>query len=160
MPNKALSSEDALASLTSTQTQSPLRALLQSRELPMAEQRALELDPGGGSFRLRAPNGSIELSVRITPAGPVLTFASAAIEVVETRELKIEVERFAVRARDVQLECAGDLKQTIAGDSVTHCAGRHELQAGAVSIISHDDAMALDSTHDLVINGDRVLINC
>ncbi len=155
MPNEAR----IVASASANEAQ-PLRAISPQKEIPLAANRALEIEPGDSVLRLRAPDGQIELSVRITAEGPVLTFAAAAIEVAQIKTFTIDVERFALKARDIKLESSGNLQQIVAGDSENHCAGRYELQAGAVSVVSHDDTMVLDSTHDLAIIGERVLINC
>lgn len=166
MPNEAR----IVASPSPNETQ-PLRAVSpqveargssreQDKKIPLAADRLLEIEPGGGAMRVLARDGQIELSIRITAEGPVLCFAAAAIEVAQTKAFKIDVERFELKARDVKLESSGNMQQIVAGDSESHCAGRYELQAGAVSLVSHDDTMVLDSTHDLAILGERVLINC
>ena len=52
------------------------------------------------------------------------------------------------------------MSQTVAGNLVQHCEGRQELHAGELSTTSHGGPTSIDSTYDLKINGERVLINC
>jgi hypothetical protein len=46
--------------------------------VPVAANRTLDVASSGASFRLRAPDGTVELSVRVTEAGPVLAFQRLA----------------------------------------------------------------------------------
>lgn len=144
----------------STEPAPPAKASLRPVTIALAAARTLEVGSSGTALRLRGPDGAIELSVRITAEGPVLHFSSASIEVAETKSFKLDVEQLELRSKDMRVEVTGDVQQTVAGNSVTHCAGRHELQADAVTLVSHGDTMVLDATHDLAINGERVLINC
>jgi hypothetical protein len=126
----------------------------------LAGERRLEIEGDGSSFRVWSPSGAAELTVRLTPDGPVLTLSGATIEVVAAKAFKVDVERLELRAKQIRLESTGDVEQIVAGNSVTHCAGRHELQADAVTLVNHGDKMVLDATHDLEVRGERVLINC
>jgi hypothetical protein len=156
MPNEAV---DVGELPTEPLALAPKRTLARVNGMDLAEQRTLEIDGNGLSFRLRAPDGNVELSVRITADGPVLTFTAAAIEITKAQSFKVDVDRLELRSREMRIE-AGCVETVVAGDSVTHCAGRHEVQADAVTLVSHGDTMVLDSTRDLAITGERVLINC
>jgi hypothetical protein len=127
----------------------------------LASERSLEIAEGGSGFTLRAPNGGVELQVRITPDGPVLCFSAAALEIERTRSLKVSVDRLELRAREkLELHSQGEFSQTVAGDCSLHCEGRQDVHAGELAVTSHKGPMTLESTHDLLINGERVLINC
>lgn len=129
--------------------------------LGLCYERRLEVDPSGTSFRLVAPGGEVELVVRVTSEGPVLTFRAASLEIGKTRELRVEVDELLLRARRAaSIECLGGLRQRVAGESEIWCEGSLRVEAGQVSITSHTGPMALDSTQDLALNGERVLINC
>jgi hypothetical protein len=65
-----------------------------------------------------------------------------------------------VRTRDLSIEASGNISQVVAGDHVTHCEGTQRVEAGGVSITSHREALSLDATYDLALQGQRVLINC
>jgi hypothetical protein len=139
----------------------PSRPVARQSGLQLGSQRSLEIDEGANGFVVRAPDGNIELQVRITPDGPVLCFAAAAIEIARTHSLKVDVDRFELCAREqIHLQSYGSLSQTVAGDCTTHCEGRQDVHAGELSVTSHRGPMTLDSTCDLAINGERVLINC
>jgi len=130
-------------------------------EIQLAENRRLEVEPGGTSFRVRAPDGEVELRVRLTPEGPVLLFSAAQIEIERTKSLKVEVDSFEVCARErISLSSQGDFEQTVARDLTSHCEGRQEVHAGELAITAHKGELVLDATDDLRVNGERVLINC
>lgn len=142
-------------------TSRPMRLGSKASPLRLAASRSLELSEGNSSFVVRAPDGNVELKVRITDEGPVLCFSAAAIEIENTTSLKIDVDELELRAKkQLHIQSYGDFSQTVAGNSVSHCEGRQEMHAGSLAVTSHRGAMCLDSTEDLSIQGERVLINC
>ncbi|HTU63199.1 MAG TPA: hypothetical protein VMF89_32285 [Polyangiales bacterium] len=60
----------------------------------------MEVETGGVSFRVSAPDGQVELSVRLTPEGPVLAFSGVQIEIEKTKSLRVSVDSFEVCARE------------------------------------------------------------
>lgn len=88
------------------------------------------------AITVRAPDGVIELSVRFTAEGPVLRFASAAVELTATRSVSVACETFSVRA-------SGSAR--IEGDAV-----EIESTRGDVTVKANDDAR---------IYGERVRLN-
>jgi hypothetical protein len=88
------------------------------------------------AITVRAPDGAVELSVRFTPEGPVLRFASASVELTAAREVSVACERFSVRA-------TGAVR--VEGDTVDVEATR-----GDVTVKANDDAR---------IYGERVRLN-
>jgi len=133
----------------------------QPTRLKLASARRLDVDPTGTSFQIQAPDGKVELTVRITAEGPVLTFAAASIEIAKTSTLKVDVDELTLRARKhAEIECLGTVSQKVIGDSVTHCEGRMQVDAAAVAVTSDKGNLSLESKHDVAINGERVLLNC
>lgn len=88
------------------------------------------------AITVRAPDGVVELSVRFTAEGPVLRFASAAVELTATRAVSVACETFSVRA-------TGNAR--IEGDAV-----EIESTRGDVTVKANDDAR---------IYGERVRLN-
>src|SRR5690242_7641368 len=73
---------------------------------------------GGGEERLtvRSATGVVELEVRLTERGPVLRFRAAELELAASGEVRVDCDRFQVRATSgIVQETAGDL--TLAGRS-------------------------------------------
>lgn len=134
--------------------------LSQQPTLVLAHARQLEVEPDGSSFRLSAPNGTVELTIRITASGPVLSFAAAAIEIAETKSFKVDAEQLVLRGREISIESTGTLMQTVAGDHITRCEGEHRVDASGIAMHSHTEPMELEAKRDLKICGERVLINC
>jgi len=129
--------------------------------IQLANSRVISIDESGGGFTVSAPGGEVELKVRITADGPILCFGAAAIEIQKAGILKLQADRLQLHAREqIEIQSHGDLSQAVAGNCTSHCEGRQNVHAGQVSVTSHRGPMTLDSTDDLAINGERVLINC
>jgi len=64
----------------------------------LAHDRSLHLAPGGRSIQLRAPDGNVELSIRITQEGPVLSLSGARVELVAEDTLELSAPDIAIRA--------------------------------------------------------------
>ncbi|HTU63198.1 MAG TPA: hypothetical protein VMF89_32280 [Polyangiales bacterium] len=52
------------------------------------------------------------------------------------------------------------MEQTVARNLTSHCEGRQEVHAAELCATAHKGDLVLDSTADLRVNGERVLINC
>lgn len=101
---------------------------------------------------VRGPAGDVQLTVRFTPEGPVLSFAAAAIDLQAKGALTIDCERLDVKAREgMSLRTAGDLTQSAAGTAT--------VEAGRVAVRAHNGELALDATGDVDVHGKRVLLN-
>ncbi|MFO0616738.1 MAG: hypothetical protein U0414_29360 [Polyangiaceae bacterium] len=81
--------------------------------------------------------GDVELAVRFTEAGPVLSFKGARLELESAGAVAVDCEDFEVRARrDVRVHAGRDLVQ--------HASGEGRIEA----------------ERDLWIDGEMVLVNC
>lgn len=63
--------------------------------------RRLELRQGRlDEIEITSPDGRVELHVRFTPEGPVLSFEGARIDLSNARELNLRADQVRVRARE------------------------------------------------------------
>src|SRR5690349_13010826 len=74
-------------------------ALSESSPLRLAAGRTLALDGEGRRLTLRAPSGQVELTVRITPEGPILSFSGAAVEIEQAGALELRADKLKLHAR-------------------------------------------------------------
>ncbi|MFO7564981.1 MAG: hypothetical protein R6X02_20215 [Enhygromyxa sp.] len=89
-----------------------VRPLLRAAEAPPSPEasasylryrsgRRLELRQGRlDELEVTSPDGRVELHVRFTPEGPVLSFEGARIDLTNARELNLRADRVRVRARE------------------------------------------------------------
>ncbi len=94
----------------------------------------------------RDERGDVLLQVTLTPAGPLLRFQAAAVEM----DCK---GSFKVRCEDFEVQAAGRIVQEAGGDLVQIAGGDASLEArrGDARVKANDDVK---------LNGERVRLNC
>jgi hypothetical protein len=101
---------------------------------------------------VRGPEGEVQLSIRFTPQGPVLSFSAAAIDLKAAGTVSVDCARLDVRARDgIELRTEGDLVQSAAGAA--------RVDARRMSVEAHAGDLTLDATGDVDVHGARILLN-
>jgi hypothetical protein len=109
---------------------------------------------------IRSPEGQVEMSIRFTPEGPVLTFAQAAIDLHSAGDLRVACGRLEVAARDgIDLRTPGDLVQTAGGQCTIRSERRTSVEGREVGVAAHAGDVAVDATGDVDVHGSRVLLN-
>ena len=89
----------------------------------------------------------------LTADGPVLSFHGADVELTATRAVRVDCERFEVRARDgIAMQTDGDLSHD--------ALGAVELAGDRARIVAREGALTLDARDDVQVDGARVLLNC
>ena len=95
-------------------------------------------------LQLRAPDGRICLKITLTPSGPEVEIASAALSIATSGDVKVACERFAVDARGgIALRAGGDLE-------TEGFAQRHRATRGDITLKANDD---------VTLDGERVRLN-
>jgi len=94
----------------------------------------------------RDERGDVLLQVTLTPAGPLLRFQAAAVEM----DCK---GSFKVRCQDFEVHAAGRIVQEAGSDLVqsAECDASIEARRGDVRVKANDDVK---------LNGERVRLNC
>lgn len=149
-PDGALERLAALADL-------PARAT--TVDLPSG--RAVTVE-AGASERLvvRGPAGNVELAIRFTEQGPVLSFQAAAIDLTTAGDIRMDCERLQVHARrEVAVTSDGDLRETVAGARSVAVGGDSTLAAHSVEIASRRGDVTVKANDDVRIKGERVRLN-
>jgi len=115
--------------------------------------REVVLD-GSSQDRLvvRSPTGQIELSVRFTEEGPVLSFTGAAIDLVSPGAVNLDCGSLRVRAREaIAIESGGDI--------VHNAKGALRAEADDVAIRSRVGNLDLAANDDVIVMGERIRLN-
>lgn len=101
---------------------------------------------------VRSPTGQVELSVTFTEEGPVLSFSSAAINLVSPGAVNLDCGSLRVRARDgIALETSGDIVQ--------NAKGALRGEADDVSLRSRVGDLKLAANDDVIVEGERIRLN-
>jgi hypothetical protein len=127
-----------------------------------ASGRSLETAVGEGEdlVELRAPDGRLELRLRITPEGPVLEIDAAALRL-SARDISVDCERFSVQAEQaVELQSQGEIVHRAHGDMTQQSLGELHLHGASTEIRATLGEMRLHANDDVRVNGERVRLNC
>jgi hypothetical protein len=138
------------------------RAPAASRALALRDGGSVRLSdaPGGEALSVVSAGGDVRLEVLLTPAGAVLRLAGPRVAIETDGELALRCGSFRVEAGSVALGATGDLALA-AGRGLELRAGHDAgLSAQAVTIEGRRGEIALQANDDLVLNGERVLLNC
>ena len=112
----------------------------------------IERTADGGLVRLLSPAGARPLEIEITPRGPVLRLGSG-LAVSVAGKLDIGADEVVLSAKhDLELRSEGTMHVQARGDMVT--------QAEAHLIKARLGDVELKANDDVVINGERIRMNC
>jgi hypothetical protein len=139
------------------------RGVLQEAELLAPRSgRRVRLHPGADQDRLviHAPDGSAELTIRITADGPVLEVRSASLVLTAAREVTVRCEHFVVEAAgDVELSSGGDMQQRTGGDLIVQSRGDTHLEAHAIGLAARMGNVDVSANDDVTVCGERIFLN-
>lgn len=118
-----------------------------SRVLRLRSGRSVEVEEGedGEDLSVRAPDGRIELSIRLTDRGPVLHVRAADLVLEGERSVEVACDDFRVRARNAMDLSAG---------------GNARVEGHAVDLESRRADVSLKANDDVRLDGERILLNC
>lgn len=106
------------------------------------------------------PEGQVELSVRFTAAGPVLTFGAAAIDLKTKGRINLDCGKLNIRSRHgIEMETGGDLIQKVDGRHALLVERGSTTEAYAVEIRSTHGDVRVKANDDARIDAERVLLN-
>ena len=117
--------------------------------------------PGLERVTIRGAGGEVELEVRLTPEGPLLRFRSASVELEAARDVRVECDKFHVRARTgIVEETRGNLVQRVGGDQSVKVKGKQVTEASDVRLEARDGTVSIEANDDVEVAGERVRLNC
>jgi len=76
--------------MSSSKKSAQLATVQDSRELPDGRQLVLSWEGEDGEITLHAPDGALELTLRITPEGPVLQMNGGRVELSATESISLQ----------------------------------------------------------------------
>jgi uncharacterized protein (DUF2345 family) len=109
--------------------------------------RAVRLTRDGGDDALviTSPQGRVEMEIRFTAEGPVLSFSSAAVHLESPKSVSLSCDDFRVRARG-EVDIAAEKTARVEGHGVEVRSRRRDVH--------------LKANDDVRLDGERVLLNC
>jgi hypothetical protein len=97
-----------------------------------------------------------ELSLRMTPRGPVLSLRGRSLSIRAAGELALEAETLSIAARgSASLAVGGALREEVGGAVRREVGGQLSLSASAVAL-GADEAIALRANDDVVMRGAQI----
>ena len=87
--------------------------------------RRVSLRAGAGgedTLEVRSPDGAVELAIRLTAAGPVLSVSAVGLELTAQ-------DKLSVRCRELELEATEDATLRAGGDITLQAQGEMDLHA-------------------------------
>ncbi len=125
-------------------------------ELQLASGRSVSCRAAAEScdeVTIRGPEGEVLLEVALTPAGPVLRFHAAQVQLDCTGAFKVQCESFEVRT-------AGDIVQHAGGDLVQSASGDLRAESRELTLEARRGNVDVRANDDVNLNGERVRLNC
>jgi hypothetical protein len=117
-------------------------------------------DEDGERVVIRAPDGEMELTVKLTAEGPVLSLRAVALSLDASR-LSIDVDRLSVKAREhIAVESLGGVEARVLGDQRTDVQGASRLEAGTVALHANRGDLRVEASEDVHVDGRAVRLNC
>lgn len=103
-------------------------------------------------LRLEAPDGRLCLSIILTPDGPKVELAAAALAIIAEGDVTVACERFEVEARqDIVLDAGGEVRTRADGALRTEALlQHHRATLGTIALTANDDVS---------LEGERVRLN-
>jgi len=120
--------------------------------LPSGREVSAGEEGDGELVTIYNPRGEVELSIRFTPAGPVLHFQAAAIKLQTSGELDINCGR-------LHLQSHGDVTEEVGGEKHTQVAGKASFEAHTIDVKSHRGNITAKANDDVCLLGERIKLN-
>jgi hypothetical protein len=126
---------------------------LQTLPLVGRQQLVIERGRDRNVLKVVGSDGSVKLSVHITPAGPVLRFEGSGLMIETAGDLAIAAEQVSIHGREgVVITSGKDAHICVEGDLSLRAAAQNiTAELGDVNVRANDDVM---------LDGERIRMNC
>jgi hypothetical protein len=147
------------------EARSVLEGMLQGCASPRSAQfasgRSVTMEDGAPErLVVRSPSGLVELSIRFTPGGPVLSFASAALDLEASGALRIACAKLEVTAREgIEVKAGGSVKAEVEGDHLLAVSGASRVEADSIAMRARLGDVAIKANDDVRVDGERIFLN-
>lgn len=118
----------------------------------------LEPEPGGERLVICSAEGRVELSVRLTPQGPVLTLSGARIEL-DTDELALRCRQLEIDVGEAATLRARSLTTRVEADHSLEIGGRSQQRAQSLALEATLGNIELRANDDVEVEGERIWLN-
>ena len=109
---------------------------------------------------ISAPDGTVELQIKLTPEGPILQVSAAAIEMSATERIALRCNELDVAVKErVNLKCDGDLQQTVKGNLDSTTEGTARVEARRIGLEATWGDVDVKANDDVYLTGERIYLN-
>ncbi len=109
---------------------------------------------------VRSPEGLVELSVRFTKEGPVLSFSAAGSDLRSQGTVRLSCGKLEVDAREgIAVTSGGDARTEVRGGHHLTVGGASHTDADALSIRARLGDVSLEANDDVRLHGRRIFLN-
>ena len=139
-----------------------VQAPLESSQVTLTSGRRYELEAGGEKDRLtiRGRGGAVILRIEVTDAGPVLSFASASLEIESTRRLHLRADEIKIETtRDLTVAVGGALVEKVGGDHHLRVGGDERVEAAAIELQANISSVGVRAMGKIALDGEHIGLN-
>jgi hypothetical protein len=109
---------------------------------------------------VRAPDGQIMLSIRLTDEGPVLSLSAVSLELAARKHISLASETLAIRTSgDATVDVGGALHERTRGNAIREVGKASIERAREVKIEAAPGGIVINANDDVAITGERVKLN-
>jgi len=133
-----------------------------NHSLRFASGRTIDVTERAGDelVHVRASDGQIMLSIRLTDEGPVLTLSAVSLELAARKHLSLEAETLSIRTSgDATLDVGGSLHERTRGNTIRDVGKASIERAREVRIDATPGGIVVKANDDVSITGERVKLN-
>ena len=124
--------------------------------------RALDVTEHGRDelVHVRAPDGQLMLSIRLTDEGPVLTLSAVSLELAARKHISLASETLDIRTSgDTTVDIGGALHERTRGNAIREVGKASIERAREVKIEAAPGGVIIKANDDVAITGERVKLN-
>lgn len=133
-----------------------------ARVVPLSSGRSLEIaeEAAGERILVRAAEGQILVSIRLTDDGPVLSLSGASLEIAAARALSLSCDTLRIHAaQDATIDVGGCLHERVRGSAVREAGRSARTTAREVKVEASPGGVEIRANDDVDIVGERVRLN-
>lgn len=110
---------------------------------------------------IRSPSGEIELTIGFSAQGPILRFASAALEMTSEGAISMDCTHLRLHARErIEIESDGELHHKAQQRQILQAGVHLQLESAEISAHATQGQVEVAAVEDVVLLGERVRLNC
>jgi hypothetical protein len=129
-------------------------------EHELASGRRVQIDHSSSTLSISSPDGQVELTVRATADGCVLSFATANLALTAPGKLDVRCTELVVEASErLTLNSEGDFASRVGGNATTLVSGRVETEADELFLRTTRGDALIQANDYVRLVGEKILLN-